>query len=137
MARFRKHRVAELLLSCLGEAVLRLPDPRVSFVTLTGVDMSPDLKRARVFWSLLAEPHGMGWDTRKELEGGAAARFPTNDEVTDVERVLNDYKREFKRKVADSLRLRYTPEIVFCYDNSLANGAKIDSLLAQSQTGKT
>ena len=55
----RTARVNEVVLETLAEELERLSDPRLGFVTLTGVDVSPDLRQATVYYSVLgpAEQH--------------------------------------------------------------------------------
>ena len=51
----RLDRVAEELREVLAEEIQRLKDPRVGFVTVTGVRVTPDLRKARVFYTVLGE----------------------------------------------------------------------------------
>lgn len=84
-------------------------DPRiVGFVTVTGVDVTPDLRHARVFVSV------MGTETEK------AATF---DGLASTAGYL-------RSSVGRSLRLRVAPEIQFREDESIARAARIESLLA-------
>ena len=89
-------------------------DPRiVGFVTVTGVEISPDLRHARVFVSV------MGSDAEKQatFEGLASTA---------------SYLRS---QVARALRLRVAPEIQFKEDESIAKAARIESLLAEIREG--
>jgi len=84
-------------------------DPRiVGFVTVTGVDVTPDLRHARVFVSV------MGTD---------AERAATFDGLASTAGYL-------RSRVGRSLRLRVAPEIQFREDESIARAARIESLLA-------
>lgn len=85
-------------------------DPRiVGFVTVTGVHVTPDLRHARVFVSV------MGSDAEK------AATF---DGLASTAGYL-------RSRVGRALRLRLAPEIVFREDDSIARAARIESLLAE------
>jgi ribosome-binding factor A len=85
-------------------------DPRiVGLVTVTGVDVTPDLRHARVYVSV------MGSDTERNatLEGLASLAV------------------HLRSRVGRALRLRNAPEIAFKLDDSVARAARIESLLAQ------
>jgi ribosome-binding factor A len=99
------HRELSLLL--LHEA----RDPRLGSVTLTGVEISPDLLLARVYFSVLG-----GEDEEKEALAGFA------------------HASGFLRsELAARAQLRYVPELSFELDTSLAYGQRIDQLLDQIQ----
>ncbi|MCB9653722.1 MAG: 30S ribosome-binding factor RbfA [Deltaproteobacteria bacterium] len=109
----RPVQVGELVRQTLSEVLHegRIKDPRLdkaSLVTLTGVDMSPDLKMARCFVSI----------------------FP-DDAVTvaDVLEGLGSASNEMKRILSARTGLRFTPQLRFDYDGSIANGARIEALL--------
>ena len=85
-------------------------DPRiVGFVTVTGVDVTPDLRHARVFVSV------MGSEPEK------AATFEG----------LASTAGYLRSRVGRALRLRVAPEILFREDDSIARAARIESLLAE------
>ena len=69
----RMRRVNEAVRAVVAEAVADLKDPRIGIVTVTGVDISPDLREGRVFVSVLGErySHGHVFD---EFERGAEHR---------------------------------------------------------------
>jgi ribosome-binding factor A len=84
-------------------------DPRiVGFVTVTGVDVTPDLRHAKVFVSV------MGSDAEKEATFQGLASTASH----------------LRSRVARALRLRVAPEIQFREDDSVARAARIESLLA-------
>jgi ribosome-binding factor A len=88
-------------------------DPRiVGVVTVTGVDVTRDLKHAKVFVSI------MGSDVEREstLQG------------------LDSLASHLRSRLARSLRLRIAPEIEFKYDESVARAARIESLLESIKT---
>lgn len=85
-------------------------DPRVTgLVTVTGVDVTRDLRHAKVHVSIL----GSEQDKKQTMEGLAS---------------VAGYLRA---KLGRTLRLRMTPELDFKYDASIAHAAHIDSLLEQ------
>jgi ribosome-binding factor A len=85
-------------------------DPRIiGLVTVTGVDVTRDLRHAKVFVSIL------GSDEEREatLEG------------------LDSAASHLRSRIGRALRLRVAPEITFRYDESIARAARIDALLAE------
>lgn len=110
----RTDRVAEAMQREISEILLReVKDPRVSFVTITGVRLSKDLKNARVFFSTLK--HG------EELEA--------------IMEGLQHAAGFIQRKVGSRLQLRYTPHITFAYDTSFDEGARMDKILRDIEDG--
>ena len=67
--RDRMRRVNEAVREVLSEAVGELKDPRIGFVTVTGVETSPDLRHARVFVSVLGSEAQAGEDARRARGG--------------------------------------------------------------------
>jgi len=84
----------------------RVKDPRVRGVTVTGIKLSNDLKRARVFFSVIGE----------------------QDQIDEAQAGLDSAKGFIKREIGLRLSLRYTPEIIFTYDPSLESGSHMESL---------
>jgi ribosome-binding factor A len=106
----RSERLGESILAEVSELVAReIKDPRIGFVTFTRVEMSDDLRCAKIFASML----GSEEERARTLQGLASA---------------TGYIRRHLGRV---LRLRYTPELTFLADESLAQGAKIAQLLRQ------
>lgn len=107
MAR-RLLRVNEVIRETLSEAIAGgLKDPRVGFVTVTGVETSADLRHARVFVSVLGAA-----DERDRTLAGL--------------RSSHGYLQE---RVATELRLKRTPQLDFVYDDSIDRGMHIEALL--------
>lgn len=100
-------RVNEAVKEVVSEGVNELKDPRIGFVTVTGVETSPDLRHARVFVSVL------GSDARraKTLDGLAAAHG-----------VL-------QARVARELRMKRTPQLAFEYDPTVERGVRMTQLI--------
>jgi len=110
MSRDRATRVAHHIQEELGRILARgLKDPRVGFVTITGVELSPDLRHGRVYYSVM----GTEEEKRKTAEG------------------LKSASGFLKREVAKALQLRYVPELRFIYDDSAERGARIEALLRE------
>jgi ribosome-binding factor A len=94
----------------LGELFARgLKDPRVGMVTVTGVDVTADLRDARVYWT----SHGTDAEMKATQAGLQAAR---------------GYLR---REVGQALGLRVSPELHFSYDEAIDRGERIEKLLRE------
>lgn len=104
----RQRQVAELIHEEISLLIQRrVRDPRLGFVTVTGVEVSPDLRVAYVYVSVL----GSDDDVKRSLESlRRAAGF-------------------FRRELGASLSLRYLPELNFRPDDTLERGFRIDQLL--------
>ena len=106
----RSQRVADLVRSELSMLVLsEAHDPDLRKVTITDVEMPPDLKSARVYFSCL------GGDDEREKAGEA------------LRRAAGYLRREVGRRC----ELRYAPELFFVSDRSLERGARVEELLHQ------
>jgi ribosome-binding factor A len=104
----RMRRVDEAMREVLGGAITsELKDPRVGFVTVTAVETAPDLRRARVFVSVL---------------GTDAERRRTLDALRSAHGYL-------QRRVASELRLKHTPTLEFSYDDSSERSLRIAELI--------
>jgi len=109
----RMRRVDEAMREVLSDAITsELKDPRVGFVTVTAVQTSPDLRRARVFVSVLGNPG----ERRRSLKA------------------LDSAHGYLQRRVAGELRLKNTPALEFLYDDSLDRGLRIAELLEREET---
>lgn len=84
-----------------------LKDPGVGFVTVTGVDVSADLKRAKIYYSVLGD------ENSKEESASA------------LKRACGFIQHEIGKR----LRLKHTPEISFQFDGSVEYGAHIEELI--------
>jgi ribosome-binding factor A len=106
----RSQRVADLVRSELSLLVLtEAHDPELRKVTITDVEMPPDLRSAKVFFSCL---------------GGDEERAKAADALRRAAGYL-------RREVGQRCRLRYAPELHFVSDHSLERGARIEELLQQ------
>lgn len=109
MSRYRRADSVEGLVRREVSDILRtrVKDPRIGFVTVTGVRMSEDLRYAKVYVSVLGDEHQRG----ESLKG--------------LERATKFIRGELGRRI----RMRYVPEIGFRYDNSIEYGTRIDEIL--------
>jgi len=103
----RTDRVGEEFREILAEEILKLKDPRVGFVTVTGVKVTADLRRAWVFYT------SMGDD--KARAGTRAG--------------LRSARAHLRATIGRQVRLKYLPELEFEEDVSMQNAARIDELI--------
>lgn len=111
----RLRRVADQIQRELSELLhAELKDPRVGMITLTGVEVSPDLAHAKVFFTTLAEAESLA-----RIEAGLrrAAGF-------------------LRVQLGKRLKLRVTPEIHFKHDVSIERGVHLSQLIDAAVTGK-
>jgi ribosome-binding factor A len=112
MPSFRRNRVAELLRQAISEIVVfEIKDPRVRGVTITEVQMSADLKSARVYFSCLA-------DKQNEMH----------------KKGLDSATPFIRRKLRDALDLKYIPELSFWYDSAFDHSIRIGKILKEINT---
>ena len=103
----RIRRVNEQLKQVLSEGIGELKDPRIGFVTITGVEATPDLRGAKVFISVLGN--------ERKREAALAA----------LERAGGVLQGVVNRE----LRLRRTPQLTFHYDPSVERGVRMTHLI--------
>ena len=103
----RMRRVNEAIRETLAEAVGELKDPRIGFVTVTGVDTSPDLRQARVYVSVL---------------GNERKRDKTLQGLESAHGVL-------QAKLATELRMKRTPQLAFEFDPTVQEGMRMSQLI--------
>jgi ribosome-binding factor A len=103
----RSQRVGDLLREEIADIVIhRLKDPRIGFVTITGVDVTDDIKIAKIYASILRD----------------------EDKKTTLE-ILNSAKSFIRFELSKRLRMKSIPSIEFRLDTSIEYGNKIDKLL--------
>lgn len=106
----RKKRIDDLVREILGDILLtRASDPRLGLVTVTRVEISPELDVAKVFVSVLGEP-----EKRKEALQALRKAGPF-----------------LRTELAKEVRLRRTPELRFQVDESVERGFHMDSVLRE------
>lgn len=110
----RIRRVNEAVREVLSSALVAgLKDPRIGFVTVTGVETSPDLRNASVFLSVLGSDQ-----EREETFAG-----------------LEDSRKLLQSKIAHDLRMKKTPVLHFVYDESVDRGMRMSALIDQAAAG--
>ncbi len=103
----RSQRVSDLLRKEIADIIMyKLKDPRIGFITVTGVDVTDDIKIARIYVSILKD------EERKTTIA-----------------ILNSAKSFIRSELSKRLRMRSIPSIEFRLDASIEYGNKIDKLL--------
>lgn len=106
----RAERIGDLIKEEVSQIIqYELKDPGIGFVTITGVEVSDDLKHAKIFYSVLG-------DESAKKESSSA-----------LKRACGFVQHEIGRR----LRLKYTPEIYFQFDPSVEYGARIETLIKE------
>jgi len=112
MAYKRSDRVNSLLQRELGTLISEeLRDPRIAFPTVTAVEITPDLRSAKVHVSVLGDEEAAG-KTMKALE---------------------DAKPFLRRELGERTDLRFVPELTFVHDRSAEQAVRISALLREAR----
>lgn len=108
MSKQRARQVSEEIKKEVSQ-ILRddIKDPRLGFVTVTGVETTGDLSLARIFYSVLGDDKSIQ-DSKDALASGQGF---------------------IRREIGQRIRLRKVPEIEFIYDDTLAKAQHIEELL--------
>ncbi|MFA5536166.1 MAG: 30S ribosome-binding factor RbfA [Bacillota bacterium] len=91
-----------------------IKDPRVGFVSLTGVDVTPDFRHAKVYVSVYGNEEAI----KKTMEG------------------LDQAAGYIRKEISQRIKLRNSPELSFHFDDSIRHGAKIAEILSKMQSGE-
>ena len=112
MANYRRGRINDEMQRAVAEIIREVKDPRVSgaFISITGAEVTPDLKYAKIFFSALGVTEN---EAKKEIAKG-----------------LKSSAGYIRRQIAQKLNLRITPELTFVEDTSIKYGAHISELLS-------
>ena len=110
MAKYRRGRINDEMCKELASAIRLVKDPRVAdaFVSITGAEVTPDLKYAKIFFSVL------------------------NGDPKEIAKGLRSSAGFLRREIAQRMNLRITSELNFVYDESITYGAHISKLLGQA-----
>lgn len=106
----RAHRVGETIQKEISALLLRgLKDPRIGFVTITGVEVTPDLHLARVYYTVIGDE-----SARRDSAAGLKSSVPF-----------------LRQQLGKVLRMKYIPDLLFQYDTSIDYGHRIENLLRE------
>ena len=108
----RLERVAQTIRDAIAEILIRdIHDPLIGFVTLTEVRVSPDLRHARVFFSVLGTP----------------------EQVQDSIKGILRARKHINALLSDRVEMRYIPKLQFTYDETAAQAQRMETLLKEEQ----
>lgn len=109
----RSDKVGEQIHKIVSELLIKgLKDPRIGFVTITGVKLTTDLRQATIFFTVIGSD-----EERKNTEAG-----------------LNSARGFIRKELGQALKLRVVPEVQFKYDTSVEYGLHIESILREIGT---
>lgn len=103
----RTEKVQKLARQVLGELIGELKDPRIGFATVTTVRITPDLRHARVWVSVL----GSEEEQKATIEG------------------LDSAKPRLRKELGHQMRLKYLPELIFELDHQIDEAIRVEKLL--------
>ena len=108
MANYRRGRINDEMLKEVATVLREVKDPRVqnAFVSVTGAEVTPDLKYAKIYYSFLQ-----------------------NSDPKEVAKGLKTASGFIRGQIAKRMNLRITPEFTFVHDNSIKHGSHIATLL--------
>jgi ribosome-binding factor A len=109
----RAARVNEVVRETLAEELERMSDPRLGFVTLTGVEVSPDIRYADIYYSVLGTP---------------AERAESSN-------ALRSASPRLRAVLGKQVRLKFVPELRFREDPAIAQGARIEEVIRSIHDG--
>lgn len=127
MSGHRRERVNDAVAQELGSILREIKDPRITerFLTITGAEVAPDMKTAKIFFSTLIDGN-MDQEDGKLSQGNR-----------DVLKGLKSASGFIRRELARRLNLRNTPELTFKFDDSMRHGAKINAILSSIGNGES
>ena len=114
MTASRPERVAEEFREILAEEIGRLKDPRVGFITVTRVEVPPDLRRATIYYTVLGEDR----DHRRTQAG------------------LRSASAHLRSVLGRQVRLKFTPELEFLEDVGLSQVERVAELLRRIERSR-
>ncbi len=107
MAKYRRGRVNEEVVKELSSILREVKDPRVSdaFISVTAAEVATDMKTAKIYFSAMS------------------------GDKNEVKKGLKSAHGYIRKRLAETLNLRQTPELTFIPDDSIEYGARINTLL--------
>jgi ribosome-binding factor A len=116
----RTARVNEVVREAIGDELERLSDPRLGLVTVTGVDVSPDLRQATVYYSALGRADKRGTGVVPQLEP---------EQRLSTQAALDAAAPHLRASLGRQVRLKYTPVLTFREDPSIEAGNRIETII--------
>jgi ribosome-binding factor A len=110
----RPERVSEEFREILAEEIPKLKDPRVGFVTVTGVEMTPDLRLATVYYTVMGEE-----SERKATRAG-----------------LQSARSHLRTVIGRQVRMKFLPDLRFREDEGIARLDRVEEILKEMKEGE-
>ncbi len=108
----RIDRINEMMKREIGQMLLAdIQDPQLAFVSILKVDVTRDLKYARVYYSFFGNP----------------------EMTQQVKERLERLRGMVRKLIGQRIRMRFTPEVIFVYDQSIEYSARIEAALTEIQ----
>lgn len=108
----RSERVAQMMIRHLAEIMRKdVKDPRVSGLTITDIEVTKDLRQAKIF---------------------VTSMIASDEDQADIDSVMEGLERAsgfLRRSLAAAIDMRHCPNLIFSYDNSISQGAKMSALI--------
>jgi ribosome-binding factor A len=120
-------RVNEVVREVIADELEKLSDPRLGLVTVTGVEVSADLRHASVYYSSLGVTGRRG--------GGAPVPTATDDTRAATRDALASAAPHLRASLGRQVRLKYVPELVFHEDPSTAQGERVEEIIRRLHAG--
>jgi ribosome-binding factor A len=117
----RTARVNEVVREVLADELERLSDPRLGLVTITGVEVSPDLRHATIYYSALEAE-----ESAREVD---VARVGERHDETRA--ALRSASPHLRTELGRQVRMKYLPELTFREDPAVAHGARIEAIIRE------
>lgn len=106
----RAVRVGDQILRVIADLLMtKVKDPRTQGITITGIEMSRDLKYAKVYFSIIGD----------------------QEEIGRAQAGLNSATGYIKREISARMELKYMPDLLFKYDPSMKRGRNMEKLLEE------
>lgn len=114
MSQYRLERLKGQMREELSDIIRGMKDPRIGFVSVTGIELSGDHRHVKAFVSVMG----------------------SEEERADTLKVLDNATGFIRSEVGRRIQLRYTPELIFRLDDSIEHGAHINKLLKEIERGE-
>jgi len=105
----RSFKVAEKIRMIVAEQLHRMPDPRFSLVTVTAATVGPDLRTAKIYWTVSGD----------------------KDRIEEVKEAFKVATGAFRKVLSKELEMKFVPEVKFFYDDTLDTSEEVERLLSK------
>jgi ribosome-binding factor A len=122
-------RVNEVVRETIADELERLSDPRLGLVTVTGVEVSPDLRHATVYYSALDSGDASSLRAPEVDVAQAGEQARARQEQTRA--ALKSAAPHLRAALGKQVRLKYLPELVFREDPAIAQGERVEAIIRE------